>query len=305
MRLVAVLLADLLRIGGELELVARDRVQELVGDGYEREREPERRRQLAHLGAVADESESPGAVERLLDGVGPGMGIPVHVAADPGAEPDGKRGARDRAAVGGDELLGCVEKALLEKPQSVADLVDHARTLGTHLVGLPEDGDLLRCPLHHALAGVELGQEIAESRLRVQDGAARGLGRVCGEHELERDMPRHLAERSVVDPGLAQATKRIREGLARNALLALDVPATTDSMVLLGDVGELKEEREGPQDLRLLLEVELADRPRKLGADRRVAALARAPRHPADLLLAGEQLLPLLLHHDPPQQHAE
>ena len=64
-------------------------------------------------------------------------------------------------------------------------------------------------------------------------------------------------------------------------------PAASDPVVLLGDVDELEEEREGAQDLRLLVEVEVADFPREPARtrDRRFRAPAERagspPRAPA------------------------
>ena len=177
--LVSVLLADLLGVGGQLALVAGDRLQELVGYPDERERQPERRGELANLAAVATERQRAAAAQRLANRVRARVRVSVHVAADPGSEGEGQRRVRKRAAIGGDQLLGGVEQALLEEPEAVADLVDDAWALGPHLVGLPEDGDLLGGALHHVLARVELGEQPAEPGLRLQDGAPRRLGRVA------------------------------------------------------------------------------------------------------------------------------
>ena len=99
--------------------------------------------------------------------------------------------------------------------------------------------------------------------------------------------------------------ERVGQRLARDAVGALDVAPPPDAVLLLGEVGELEEERERAQDLRLLLEVELADGPRQLGAHGRVAGLARPAGDAPDLLLPREQLLALLLDHDAAEQVAE
>ena len=205
------------------------------------------------------------------------MRIPVQVPADPRAEGERERGTRDLAPVGGDQLFGGIEQALLEEPEAVTNLVDDARPLGAHLVGLPEDGDLLGRALGHVLARVEVGQQPTEPGLRLQDGAPRRLGRVRGEHELERDALGRPCQRGGVDPRPPQTPDRLGQGLPGDAVLALDVSATADAMVLLGDVRQLEEERERPQDLRLLLEIELRDRAGELGAHLRIAGLARSP----------------------------
>ncbi len=118
-------------------------------------------------------------------------------------------------------------------------------------------------------------------------------------------MARRARKRVVVDPGLPQPPERLGERLARHAGLPLDVPAAPNAVLLLGDVGELEEERERAQDLRLLREVELANFPGELRADLGITGLARTPRDLPDLLLALEQVLALLLDHDAPEQVAE
>ncbi len=90
-RLVAVLLADLLRVGGQLPLVPGDRVEELRRDSYQRRRQAERRRQLPHLGLVAAERQRPSPFQRLSNGLGAGVRVPVHVAADPRSEGERER----------------------------------------------------------------------------------------------------------------------------------------------------------------------------------------------------------------------
>jgi hypothetical protein len=66
-------------------------------------------------------------------------------------------------------------------------------------------------------------------------------------------------------------------------------------VVLLGDVRELKEERERAQYRGLLLEIEGADRPLKRRA---VAGLARVAGEVPDPLLEREQLFASLLNED-------
>ena len=203
------------------------------------------------------------------------------------------------------QLLGRVEQAVLEEPEAVADLVEDARALRPHLVGLPEDGDLLGGAVGDLLALVERRQERAQPRLRLEDGAARRLGRVGGEDELERDVLGGRSQRLVADPALPQPPEGLGERLPRDAVPALDVAAAAHAVLLLGQVGELEEERERAQDLRLPLEVELPDGAGELGAHRRVAGLARPAGDAPDLLLLGEQLLALLLDHDAAEQVSE
>ena len=126
-----------------------------------------------------------------------------------------------------------------------------------------------------------------------------------GEDELERDVLRRGGQLPAVDAALLQPSEGLGKRLPRDAVAALDVAPAAHAVLLLGEVGELEEERERAQDLRLPLEVEPADCLRQLGAHGRVVALAGAAGDAADLLLLGEQLLPLLLDHDAPEQVAQ
>ncbi len=98
-----------------------------------------------------------------------------------------------------EQLLGRVDEALLEEPVAVADLVDDARPARSHLVGLPERGDLGRELVLDRVAPVrrvvELAEERSDPKVRREHGAARGLGRVRGQDELQRNALRHLAGR--------------------------------------------------------------------------------------------------------------
>ena len=304
-RLVAVLLADLLRVGRELALVARDRLEELVGDRDERRRQPERGGQLADLRAIARERQRPAAGERLAHGLRARVRVPVHVAADPGAEGERERRTGNRLAVRRDEILGRLQEGLLEEPQAVADLVHDARPLWSHLVRLPEHGDLLGGALLDALARVQVGEQRSEPGLRAEDRPARRLGGMGRDDELERDVSSGSGERLVFDAGLTEAGEGVGERLARRPVPTGDVAATPDPVVLLGDVRELEVEREGAEDLRLLVEIQRRDRLRQLGPDVGVAGLACPAGDVADLLLARQQLHSLLLDHDAAEQVAE
>ena len=106
----------------------------------------------------------------------------------------------------------------------------------------------------------------------------------------------------LVDPAPVELRERVGERLARHPALGLVLAAPADPVVLLGDVDELEEERERPQDGTLTLEAERGDRvaertPRSAGA--------RVARERADPLLLVEEVLALLLDEHPPEQVAE
>ena len=133
------------------------------------------------------------------------MSPPIQVPKESGSDAPG------RLAVGRDQLLGRHQEGLLEEPQAVPDLVHHARPLRSHLVRLPEHGDLLGGALLDALARVQVGEQRPEARLRAKDRPARGLGGMGGDDELERDVNSGSCERLVVDAGLAEPGEGVGE----------------------------------------------------------------------------------------------
>ncbi len=229
------------------------------------------------------------------------------VAADPGAEGKWRSRAGDEATVCREQVPGGVEQALLEEPEAVADLVDHARPLAPHLVGLPEDRDLLREARLDRLAlvrgkhgVVERRQQVRHAHVRLEQCAPGRLGRVCGEDELERDVGEPPAQLV-----LGHGTEQLEGFFQRLALdlAGLRVFTTpSDAVMLLGRVRELEVEGERAKHLRLVVRQE---RPHRLTDDRRVADLARAPRARTDTLLRGEERLAFLLDEHLPEQRAE
>ena len=105
------------------------------------------------------------------------------------------------APVVAEQPLARVEQALLEEPEPVADLVDDARAAAAHLVGLPEDRDLLGervldlaslARAQHRV--VEPVEQLGDSDVGDQERAPRRLGRVRREDELERDFGEAAAQ---------------------------------------------------------------------------------------------------------------
>ena len=151
---------------------------------------------------------------------------------------------------------------------------------------------------HHRV--VERGQHPGDPDVRLQQGAPRRLGRVRGEHELERDVGETLVK--LVLGHVGEQLERLFERLAHDEARVLVLAAAADAVVLLGRVRELEVQREGAEHLRLVVGLERAD---GLAHDRRVADLARLPRGGADALLGREELLALLLDEHLPEQRAE
>ena len=310
--LVEVLVADLGRERRELALVALDRAQQLVTHGHHARGHADGAGEPAHLDAVARQREPARAIEPLRDGVRPCFGIAVLIASHPGAEAQRRRGAGQALAIVGEHVRRDVEQRRLEEPQRVADLVDHPRAPGAHLVGLPEGGDLRddlvleAVPRRRGERGVvECLEDAAELQLGLQHRAARGLGGMRGDHELERDVARAPGKLGRLHAALGQLAERLGERFPRDALLALVATPAAHAMPRLGDVGELEVEPERAQDSgrALLSQCPHAGRQRRLiGRRAGVPGLARKAPHALDV---GQQILADLLDEHAPERVAD
>ncbi len=203
--------------------------------------------------------------------------------------------------------LARVEEALHEEPEAVADLIDDLRADAAHLVGLPEDRDLL-CELglelpvlgaaHSRL--IETGKDCRDASVSAQEGTAGCLGRMCGQHELERDRGKPFGTQFLWYDG--DARERVLERLARRQGILGVLASAPQPVMLLGRVRELEVETERSEDARLLLR---RQRPHRLADDPRVSDLARPSGRGADLLLGGEKRFALLLDEHRSQHRAE
>ena len=269
---------------------------------------------MAHLRAVVRERQLAGAVERRRDRLGPGGGVAVLVAADPRPEAERRPDAGQPAPQLARQVGRLLEQALLEEPESVADLVDDARSQRAHLVGLPERGHLLgdriADPVAPGRGEIGVVELVAASRLR-RRWAVRIVRRVasvgCAVSTSSSETPAAARARlSSSIPGRGQLGERGVERLARELALVLVLASAAQAVVLLGEVGELEVEPEGAQHVS----------PAARAAARRTAA-ARSERGPgrparlrlarerADPLLVGEELLAFLLDEDAPEDLPE
>ena len=120
---------------------------------------------------------------------------------------------------------------------------------------------------------------------------------------LDPEVRTRLLEGLVRHTCVLEQREGVRERFSRDPALGLVRAQAPDPVVLLGDVGELEEECERPQHGRLAFEPESGD----LGAQR----LPRAAGSPGiagerpDPLLGVEQVLPLLLDEDAPEEISE
>ena len=198
-------------VARQLLRIARQRALELLRDVDERPRSRNLDGERTYLVAITTDGQRACAGERLVERRRPGRGIPVHVAADPGAERERARCARQALAPSLDEIGGGGHQTVLEEPQRMPDLVRDAQPVVTHLVRLPEQRHLLGDPLLGVppLGGrdariVEHDELGLDADVREQDAAARRLGRMRGEHELDPSSGRarrELVSRHRVQPG--------------------------------------------------------------------------------------------------------
>ncbi len=94
----------------------------------------------------------------------------------------------------------------------------------------------------------------------LEDRAARGLGRMRGQDELDAKPGTRLLECLFADPRAVEVREGVGEGFPWHAPLGLVLATPADAVVLFGDVDELKEEREGALHRGLALETERGDR---------------------------------------------
>jgi hypothetical protein len=288
--------ADLGGVRRQLPGVALQRRLQLGRDAGQRTVERERHRQLADLGSVASEHELPRTGERLANGLGARVRVAVGVSADPAPEGD-RRPTGHMTPVLVQQLLGTVQEAVLEEPQAVPDLVDHARPLVPDLVRLPEHRDLLAeaCLDRFTIGGglqriVQLAEQLCDPDVSEQDRPPRRLRRMGGEHQLDVDVRQARAE--LVRRYVCQLREGVVERLTRcDARLCVLAPPAKP-VVLLCDVRELEVEAERAQHEGLPLRRESGDL-RGDVVQRR--SLPRLAREQANALDFGQQLRALLL----------
>jgi hypothetical protein len=210
------------------------------------------------------------AVQRLAHGLGVHVGVAVHVAADPGAE---SQDARQLARLhrrspgllqrGGQFLVETRDdpvQHLGEIEQHVLALVRDGQPLARVLLGLPArrelGADLL--PGRAALGGRDRRIEPVEHQPRdalllAQHRAARRLGRMGGEHRVDRDRLQpleHLRQRAAL---AVQALQHVLESARLRMRRVVQVlAATTDPVDLLGEIHGLEPGRERPHEIACL-----------------------------------------------------
>jgi hypothetical protein len=98
-----------------------------------------------------------------------------------------------------------------------------------------------------------------QSDLRGEHRSTGCLGRVRGEHELERQAPAGRREPPSAHARSLQRGECVCQRFPRHALLVLVLPPAAKPVVLLGQVGELEVQRECAEYLGLTLERQRPD----------------------------------------------
>ena len=191
--------------------------------------------------------------------------VAVAVTADPGSESDRCRGQRQalagrraqRAIHAAQVTRQRMPEALLEHDQAAADLVEDRRTLTAEVVGSPRAHDLaqqrrldLLALRHRQVVAVQDAERAGHAVVFLDQRAAGDLGGMRREHQLDPERADGVMEgvrRQATGP---QPGKRLvaRASLGSGGGIALVRPAAADAVVLLGDVGEMKEVGEGAGD---------------------------------------------------------
>ncbi|MNG91906.1 hypothetical protein D3C79_508240 [compost metagenome] len=188
------------------------------------------------------------------------VGVAVTVAAHP-------RGKADRCGFQRQTQAGDLQQRLVDLAQVIGDglpqgmldhreapfgLVDRRGAGAADLFGVPGFGDQPAQALAHLLAlggnqvAVVLGRQLAgDGVVFLDQGAARDLGRVCGQHQLDIELGQLPGQGIVAVSGLFQARQQLGQHARLERLWLVGI-AAADQLILLGHVGQVEELVEGP-----------------------------------------------------------
>lgn len=182
------------------------------------------------------------------------VGVAVAVAADPGAEGEGAAAfgelEADAFEFGGEVLEDVADGAgveFVEVVDGVAGLVGGFGVDDAEFVGLPDEVDVLgQSGVVAAAVGLDDGgfEEGRDAPELVEDGAAGGLGGVCGEDGAHVEVAHGLAHVFGVD--VLEPVGGAGEQSALGGAAGAQFAAAVD---LLGDVGEVEVGGEGADQL--------------------------------------------------------
>ena len=263
---------------------------------------------------VEIEVEDPLALHRQRSAPNLGIheGIAVAVAADPASDPHERRqvGVVEGRIVGRELILDhaiearqLAQEGVVVIGKTVRDLIDHVGPAAPQQAGLPErqhgaqqglvaGGEFAR---RHLLA-VALGQQMRDLHFAVEHALPAHLGRMRGQHRADEDAAEQVLQLCARHLGRLRASEGISDrAFARRRLQLLLGAGAADVVLVLRDVGEMREIREGAHDLdrtvaRQAVEGRFQLRPRGF-----VIVAPELDRNLADAFDGGEHGLALLL----------
>jgi len=223
--------------------------------------------EITHLGDVAIEDQLALALEGVAYGVGPDVGVAVHVAAHPGPKAHNRarevvggvhgvsRAQRRRHGVveGGNDFVDDVG----EIEENVLDLVAHAPPYPRVLRGLPHESDLVpEAPGQCLFLGAghtgvieAVDQDARHPLLLGEDGAPNGLGGVGSEDRFHEHVTEEFTNASDREAAGREAEDDVLEAARlRGARAQIGAPPA-DAVDPLSHVHEREVGGEGASDL--------------------------------------------------------
>ena len=207
-----------------------------------------------------------------------------------------------------------MEERVVVERERVGDLVDHLELRLAQQVGAPQDEHRapqlllverqLRFGSTHGAS--RSSSNLGDLELAGERALAPHFGRMGGQDRAHQRAIEEVAERGGLDAHLARALKRVgeRAGTRRRAGDRMRAVAA-DVMLVLGDVGEVREIAVGAHDRQRLVGVEAVERRLELAPRADLVVAMEADRGAADLLDQLEDFFALLLAHGVAEDSAE
>ncbi len=208
--------------------------------------------------------------ERLTRHVGRDEGIAVAVAADPAAHAQEGRhievapcriaGAQPILEIGV-KLRQRVQEGVVVIGQAIGDLVDDPEALAAHQAGLPqgEHGAAQRPAvgrqlLRRELDAIALVEQPRDLHLAIDRALAADLGRMRRQDRAAQSVGEERLQLRPRNTGAAGAVERVgHRALSRRRLGHGVGTGAADVMLVLGEVGEMREIAESPDDAQRLV----------------------------------------------------
>ena len=259
---------------------------------------------------------------RLAEHFGGDIGVAVAIAADPGADAQ-ERGdalvriggvpAREFVLDGAIEARQFAEERVVVIGEAVCDLVDDAQPRLTQHVGAPQQQHgaaqlLFRAREFGVIALLALArvEQRGDFEFAHQRALAPHFGGMGGEHRADQRAVEEIAQRPGADAQFARMLEGVAEGARARRRAAHDVGAVAADVVLvLGDIGQMREIAEGAHDRERLVVVEAVERGGELAPRAALVVAMEADRGLPDSLDNHVNVGAFLLAHGVAEDAAE